>query len=734
MSETVSQQVSGVIPWRKRADLILRLDEAGSWIVKDPLCLQYVLLNEQELCVLRMLDGCCSMQRIKDRLNLAWPKLAIEVTDIVDLLNQLIARRLVVPLQTLVHAGSGNTASAASSRRTQSPGSILAAATQIFRIQIHLFDPKPLLRRLHPLIQLAFSRRAAVIAAFIVATAGMLVLLRFQQLTNQLAVWDDFFGSENLVLLLISFVGIKAMHELGHACAAHRFGVECRDAGVMLLFFAPLLYTNVTDSWMADRRSRLIITAAGVLTELVIASLCAILWFFTNPGVTQNLLLNIMILCTVSTLLFNGNPLLRYDGYFLLVDVVRRPNLAAHASVQIRTTLETLLWGRESGRVKSHDRFLLTYGVLSFTYRCMLTIGILAMLIRLAADWNIGIAGLILTTMAAITLIVIPVSGLVKDLLVGLMSRQDRGPRAIRGAAIMILLAAVMAVPLPCSILVPAVVEPSGHPVYATLGGQLTQHLDYGDQVLTGDIVAVLDDRQTMHELLKLRGEVELQQLRIRAFELQRIREDASQLPVAKEILLAATTRMTQFEEQMDRLRIRSPAAGVLMPPRETTFQENETTLAFWTGQPLHRSNQLAMVEAGTILGYVTDPQQLDVIAFLTENELHRILRDQTVRLHSTEYTWRTYPGTIQRISTVAVAAGEVPAELIAAGMLKPPNVHSDEPEGKFWQVQIRVQCRSTDCPALYSVGTVRIPVASLSVLRRVKRYLRSAFLDQPTI
>ena len=170
----------------------------------------------------------------------------------------------------------------------------------------------------------------------LVVVAIAMVFLRFDQLAHNLPGPWDFFGPDNLLLLLATFVVVKTLHEMGHAFAARRFGAECHEAGVMLMMFTPLLYTNVTDAWILDRRSRLMITAAGMLVELALASVATILWFAAAPGILKAMLANVMVLCTIGTIVFNGNPLLRFDGYFLLTDLAGLPNLSQRASHRLQ--------------------------------------------------------------------------------------------------------------------------------------------------------------------------------------------------------------------------------------------------------------------------------------------------------------------------------------------------------------------------------------------------------------
>ncbi len=152
---------------------------------------------------------------------------------------------------------------------------------------------------------------------------------------------------------MLALAVVKVLHELGHALTCKHFGGDCHEIGVLLLFFTPCLYCNVSDAWLFPGKwPRIAVSAAGIAVEVFLAAIATFLWWFSIPGVFNTLCLNIMIVCSLNTLLINGNPLLRYDGYYVLADLLDVPNLGQ----QSRWLLGRLLAGFFLGSDPPPDR------------------------------------------------------------------------------------------------------------------------------------------------------------------------------------------------------------------------------------------------------------------------------------------------------------------------------------------------------------------------------------------
>ncbi|MBN2061245.1 MAG: M50 family metallopeptidase, partial [Deltaproteobacteria bacterium] len=240
--------------------------------------------------------------------------------DVIQLLTQLYFANLLYFERA---ADSGKMFERYRKRRQRE---IRSKLLSIMFVRIPLLDPDRMLKLLMPLFRIIISPLGAIIWVLVVAVAGKLVIDRFDMATDQV---QGILAPDNLFLMYLGLVIIKSLHEFGHAVVCKRFGGEVHIMGVMLLVFTPLPYMDATSSWaFRSRWRRAFVGAAGMITEVFVAALAAFLWAYTGPGTLHSLAYNMMFIASVSTILFNGNPLLRFDGYYILSDLLDIPNLS----------------------------------------------------------------------------------------------------------------------------------------------------------------------------------------------------------------------------------------------------------------------------------------------------------------------------------------------------------------------------------------------------------------------
>jgi len=213
----------------------------------------------------------------------------------------------------------------------------------------------------------------------------------------------------NLGLLYVGMVLAKLVHEFGHAAACKRYGGEVHKMGVMLLMFAPLPYMDATASWgFRSRAQRMLVGASGVLSELAVAAVAAMVWANTAPGVINALAYNVIFVASVSTVLFNLNPLMRFDGYHMLVDFLDVPNLFQRSRDQLKYLGEFWVLGIKTAqpvaRTSNEAVLLPLYGVISLGY----WVGLMSTIIFFIAEQYLDL-GVALAWLMFFSIVVMPV-------------------------------------------------------------------------------------------------------------------------------------------------------------------------------------------------------------------------------------------------------------------------------------------------------------------------------------
>ena len=246
-------------------------------------------------------------------------------------------------------------------------------------LRIHLWDPDDWLERRGTWIRRIWSGAGGLAWLAIVLPALLLLPMHWSELTHNFS--DRVLALDNLVMLGLLFPLIKALHEIGHAVAVKRGGGEVHDMGVMMLVLIPVPYVDASASTVfRSKHERAMVAAAGMVVEVAIAALAFYAWMLAEPGVFRAVLFNVMLLAGVSTLVFNGNPLLRYDAYYILADLIELPNLATRSVRYWGYLLQRHAFGvgdastaPMSGREKA---WLACYGIGSTVYRALVTFGI----------------------------------------------------------------------------------------------------------------------------------------------------------------------------------------------------------------------------------------------------------------------------------------------------------------------------------------------------------------------
>ncbi len=273
-------------------------------------------------------------------------------------------------------------------------------------LKIPLLDPDRLLEALLPWLRPLFSPWGALLWAATVATGIVLAAMRWPALTHDLA--DRVLALENLVVIWFVFPVVKALHELGHGLAVKRQGGQVREMGVMLLVLVPVPYVDASAAAaVRSRATRMGIGFAGVAVEFLLAALAMVVWDLVEAGPVRAVCFNVMLIGGVSTVLFNLNPLMRYDAYYILSDFLEIPNLGQRSTAYLGHLVNRFVFRRRelaSPAGGRGERFWLAgYAIASFFYRMAVAIGIV---LFIAGQYFF--VGVVLAAWAAVNMLVLP--------------------------------------------------------------------------------------------------------------------------------------------------------------------------------------------------------------------------------------------------------------------------------------------------------------------------------------
>ncbi|MFH1115178.1 MAG: site-2 protease family protein [Pseudomonadota bacterium] len=341
-------------------------------VLKDPVSQQFFRLTDYEYRLLSSLDGTLPIDKAVGRLE------AVGYSYSEDDVKAIVGKAAGAGL--LLGTGFGTAAFQLNLKERILRARRDRRLSSIYFLFIPVLNPDRFLEKTLWLFKLLCNRWTAVLWALTVPGAVYLVVSGIPKIERELLF---FFNLTNLPYLWVTIALTKLAHEFAHAYTAKRFGLHVPQMGIAFLIFFPCLYCDTTDAWqLADRRQRMAISGAGVIAEAVLAVFAAYVWYFSKPGIINSTAFYLMGVALVSTLLFNGNPLLKFDGYFIFSDYLRMPNLYQKSFAHIRHVFMNRILGIATySRIadKPGENVAFTaYGIASFVYRIVLYLGITA--------------------------------------------------------------------------------------------------------------------------------------------------------------------------------------------------------------------------------------------------------------------------------------------------------------------------------------------------------------------
>ncbi|QDV70167.1 HlyD family secretion protein [Rosistilla carotiformis] len=368
----------------------------------------------------------------------------------------------------------------------------------------------------------------------------------------------------NWIWLGTTWFLLKLVHELAHGLACKRFGGSVRECGIVLFMLIPLPYVDVTSAWQFRARSRRILTsAAGVMAELMIAAIAAILWSrSTSPLVVQHAF-NVMLSGSLITWMFNANPLMRFDGYYILTDWLKMPNLATHASQMVRGAVRKFFLGIESpashGNLRSRW-FVAGYGVAAIAWRVVMCTALIV-----GAEQMLWGAGIAMALIAATLWFILPIARTLHFIVWGNPTSQPNRRQFCKAIAIVSLLAAgILLSPWYGQTTAPAIVgyDPLIQVRAPTMGFVKRVAVRSGQQVHAGDVLLELENQPLQMKTAELAAQVQRSRTRARIYAAS---HQAAAYDVEQQQLAAIESEWNDRRGMLSNLIIRATKPGIVI-------------------------------------------------------------------------------------------------------------------------------------------------------------------------
>ncbi len=691
---------------REHARVARQRFRGKSWyVVYDPLTNRSHRFSPSAWWLASRLNGICSVEQ-------AWQDAMTELGDaapsqdeVIHLLSQLHSADL------LISEASPQSDELLERRHRLMRPKWVAGLLNPTSVRIPLWDPDGLLDRTIAWIRPILGTGGLVLWLALVLPALFLAAEHWGELTGNLA--DRLLSAGNLLGIALVFPIVKLLHELGHGYAVKAQGGEVHEAGIMLLVFAPVPYVDASASTaFRSKWYRAFVAAAGMMTELLLAALALVAWLALEPGLARTIAYNVMVIAGISTLVFNANPLLRYDGYYILCDLIEIPNLAQRANNYYGYLLRRYAFSDRDATeplASSHEKWwFVVYAPAAFFYRVMIALSIALFIAN-----QYFFVGVVLAIWSMVGLIVFPALKSLRFLFTSPALARKRGQALTVSAVVALVMSLFLTlVPLPSSSVAQGLVwVPEGAEVRAAGSGFVhTVPVPSMTEVRAQQLLLALHDPQLIARFLE-------QQAKVTEFEVQAVldlAEDRARAFQAREALAREDAALADLAQRVAELDTLAGTHG-----RFVRAQSDDLPGRF--------------VKRGELIGYVLGTDLRTVRVVIPQDEIGMVTGHlQAIEVKLSDRVGETFAAHIVR----AIPQGNenLPSKALAIEgggefVLDPRDPEALRTLDKVFQLDIEIAQAPTDL----RIGTrvfVRFVYEPEPLLNRMSRRLRQLFLS----
>ncbi|MGB7325077.1 MAG: site-2 protease family protein, partial [Rubripirellula sp.] len=546
-----------------RRDLKITPSSTGaetSYIVEDPVSSDFFQIGLTQYALLSLLDGKTALHSAVSQIANRMGESAITMAEAAETCRWLIDSRLAVAVDSqgrTIDNVSGLREQRSSARRA----ALTANANPLF-VKVPLGAPGVRFERFCSRFEFVNRRLTLVLFAVLIFVAAWFVADDRASVAQSLA---GVVSANSAAWLLATFVALKMVHELGHAIVCDRLGGRVREFGVVFILFIPVPYVDVTSCWsFVSKRKRIAVSAAGMLAELAVAAIAAIAWTQLTDPVVRFHLFNVMLTGSLTTLLFNANFLMRFDGYYLLSDILDLPNLAASSRQALSYLTNRWLLGRNttlSMDITHRWKTLIVYGIAASVWRVIVCVGL-----AVAAAHLMHGFGLILAMVSLAMWWGIPTVRTVRFLAQRtIQSANCRRYLITRTVPLsFVTIAAAMVMPWPVGVSAPAVVGfADAETIRAGADGFVIELLVAEGQVVTvGQPLARLQNVELVSQANRMRATMDIARLRARK---EQLAGNIATYQAETATADALAARLAETESRIEQLTLQAPIAGTVV-------------------------------------------------------------------------------------------------------------------------------------------------------------------------
>lgn len=717
---------STVCPERIRLDIEwVSYDRGTHWVARDPLSGAFYYFGDMEKAAAKLFDGRRSLAEIAKTLKQNFPSHAISEKWLLGFLAKLTRAYLLIPIQRSRNLEQPRTA----------PSWLLQLILSPLSFRLPLWRPRKFSIGFYALAKFLFH--PLLLVALLLAIPVCLFLFLHSVLTNpDQAIYDlRRIQGERWIWMLIAYLVVKSLHEIGHVLACARWGADCKEIGFLFLFFAPCLYCDTTDSWkLSSRWQRAAIAGAGIYVELLIACIACAIWYFTPEGLEHTIAASTMLMCSVGTILINGNPCFKYDGYYILSDLWRVPNLSHQSSTALWMWFVHVLGGRkpDASEFAKDYRILACFAFISTLYRLAVLFFLVWLVWFMLVPKGLGFLSLFVFATMSIG-ILIQVYRFSISLLAEFFS--DQPIQIMRSLILFVFLAFGVCLaaflPIPNSFRARGFLDfADKSSIYASQTAMLSFVAPNHSKFEKDQVILELECPEKVLELQNLKDEIASVKLKYALLKKSAINDSAAsyELPSLLELSKELESRRNLIEPELKALVQKAPSNGYFIPaPTKIAAAITPPNHVGFSSSPTHSSNLGCTLERGTLLGWFSSKRKIVFQALVPEADIKSLRIGMSAICLLDSEPSRSVDCTIKKISPEPVQ--EIPTELFGDPMVVAVRNQKGvfQPETPHYLITLETRGQvASDVKG--AIGSVHFQLEPKTFTKRLGDYLRSTF------